>query len=120
MPSTVITFTQTLTIGSTTTITKSAVTVPQVIFSTISKEVTVPGGPTQTSGVGLVPFMSSTSAVAGATGAPAATASASGGFGVPNISPTRPNGPIQTFTGAAPVNAYSVVAVGLALFAFLI
>lgn len=125
-----------MTIGGSTTVTQTAVTVPQVVFSTSTREVTVPndGGKTvtqtMTQGVGLIPFMQTTAPPAGPSGGPgtpvagstfAPSTTGNGGRPGASASGSKTGGsPIQTFTGAAVVNEYSVVAGGLALLAFLV
>lgn len=137
MPSTVITFTRTLTAGSTTT---QTVTVPQVVFNTVTQQITIPGGngqppQTQAQGVGLVPALPQTTPPAAPSNAPSAAptpvagqtgastflpSSTTQGFAPgPSGSKTGGNSPIQTFTGSASKAGYGVAAGVLGLIAFL-
>lgn len=137
MPSTVITFTQTLTAGSTVT---QTVTVPQVIFNTVTQQVTLPGAngqpaQTQAQGVGLVPALPLTTPPAGSGNVPPAgptpvagqpgassfgPSSTIGGY-IPGASGSRTGGnsPVQTFTGSATKAGYGIAAGILGLIAFL-
>jgi len=86
-----------------------------------------------TQGVGLVPYMQTTAAPAGSTGGsapnvpgassttlPLSTVNGGGKTSAGGATASKTGGnPIQTFTGAANVNAYSIVAGGFALLAFL-
>jgi len=149
MPSTVITFTRTLTSGSMTT---QMVTVPQVVFNTVTEtaaasEAASGSGPaaaaaTSTQVVGLVPAQPLTtppaageaSTAAGdvstpAPAAPAASTPVAGETGASTFYPsstidytasqTSDNSPIQTFTGSASQAGFGMAAGVLGLIAFL-
>jgi len=136
LPSTVITFTRTLTSGSTTT---QTVTVPQVVFNTIAQSAAPSGGsgvpPKPSQGVGLIPALPLTTPPAAgeastpAPGAPAAPTPVAGQTGASTFLPssttgysaskTGGNSPIQTFTGSASKAGFGMAAGVLGLVAFL-
>ncbi|KAK5954180.1 hypothetical protein OHC33_004753 [Knufia fluminis] len=141
LPSTVITFTRTLTSGSTTT---QTVTVPQVIFNTITQSAAPPAdngngaarAPTPTQGVGLVPALPLTTPPAGGEAskpvpaAPAESTPVAGQTGASTFIPSSTTGiaasktgdnvPIATFTGAASKAGFGMAAGVLGLVAFLV
>jgi hypothetical protein len=130
-PVTTISFTQTITTGTTVVVVTSQVTVPQVTFVTntpapaISYGGTQPGaapgatGPPQAVSIGLVPMPASTSAAPYFSGTSTISFSS-----LPVASFTSPGPSVATFLGAAEKinaqNVYGAIGGGLAIVALLV